>query len=35
MLSWFWEEASDGDLCKTYKRLQDSNLKYLVIDPNI
>jgi len=35
MLSWFWEKASDGDLCKTYKRLQDSNLKYLVIDPNI
>jgi hypothetical protein len=35
MLSWLREKSSDGDLCKTYKRLQDSNLRYLVIDPNI
>ncbi|MEI7557642.1 MAG: hypothetical protein WCJ45_02070 [bacterium] len=26
---------SDGNLCKSYQRLQESNLKYLVIDPNI
>lgn len=35
MLSRFREEMSDGNLCKSYKRLQESNLKYLVIDPNI
>lgn len=40
-IKWDWmlwflrEKASDGDLCKTYKRIQNSNLKYLVIDPNI
>ena len=35
MLDWFREQNSDGNLCKSYQRLQDSNLKYLVIDPNI
>jgi len=35
MLDWFWEQNSDGNLCKSYQRLQGSNLKYLVIDPNI
>lgn len=35
MLSRFREQNSDGDLCKSYQRLRDSNLKYLVIDPNI
>ena len=35
MLNRFREKNSDGDLCKSYQRLVDSNLKYLVIDPNI
>lgn len=35
MLSWFWEQWSDGNVCKTYQRLKSENLKYLVIDPNI
>jgi uncharacterized protein YxeA len=35
MLHRFREQNSDGNLCKSYKRLQDNNLKYLVIDPNI
>jgi len=35
MLWWFWEQASDWDACKAYHRLQNANLKYLVIDPNI
>jgi hypothetical protein len=29
------EEMSDNDSCKTSKRLQARNIKYLVIDPNI
>ena len=35
MLSWFREQNSDGNMCKSYQRLRNSNLKYLVIDPNI
>jgi hypothetical protein len=35
MMNWFWEETSDNDICKTYKRLQKENIKYFVIDPNI
>ena len=35
MLDRFREKNSDGNLCKSYQRLRDSNLKYLVIDPNI
>ena len=35
MLSRFREQNSDGNLCKSYQRLKDSDLKYLVIDPNI
>lgn len=35
MLGTFGKTVSDGDSCYTYKRLQDQNLKYLVIDPNI
>ncbi len=35
MLDRFREHNSDGNLCKSYQRLQESNLKYLVIDPNI
>lgn len=31
----FREQNSDGNLCKSYQRLTDSNLKYLVVDPNI
>lgn len=35
MLNRFREQNSDGNLCKSYQRLQNSKLKYLVIDPNI
>lgn len=35
MLSRFREQNSDGNMCKSYQRLRNSNLKYLVIDPNI
>jgi hypothetical protein len=35
MLSWFREQNSDGNMCKSYQRLKNNNLKYLVIDPNI
>lgn len=31
LAKWF----SDGDQCKSYLRLQDKKLKYLIIDPNI
>lgn len=35
MLWNFWKNASDWDLCKTYRRLKKDNTRYLVIDPNI
>lgn len=35
MLSEFWRKTSDGDLCKTYRRLKNDNTRYLIIDPNI
>lgn len=35
MLNRFREKNSDGNMCKSYQRLVDSNLKYLVVDPNI
>jgi hypothetical protein len=35
MLTEFWVKASDGNLCKTYRRLKNDNIKYLIIDPNI
>lgn len=35
MLNRFREQASDGDMCKSYHRLKAANLKYLIIDPNI
>lgn len=35
MLNWFREQTSDGNMCKLYHRLQQENLKYIVIDPNI
>lgn len=35
MLSNFWRNASDWDLCKTYWRLKNDNTRYLIIDPNI
>ena len=35
MLNRFREQNSDGDLCKSYQRLKNNNLQYLVIDPNI
>ncbi len=35
MLSDFWKNTSDWDLCKTYWRLKNDNTRYLIIDPNI
>ena len=35
MLNDFWKNASDWDLCKTYRRLRNNNTRYLIIDPNI
>jgi len=35
MLDWFWTETSDDNSCKSYQRLQESHIKYMVIDPNI
>ena len=35
MLTRFWEQVSDFDTCRSYHRLKNNNLKYLVIDPNI
>ena len=35
MLSNFWKNTSDWDLCKTYRRLKNDNTRYLIIDPNI
>jgi hypothetical protein len=34
-LTWLWEMFSDGDACNSYLRLEDNNIKYIVIDPNI
>ena len=35
MLWNFRKNASDWDLCKTYRRLKNGNTRYLIIDPNI
>lgn len=35
MLTWLREEISDFNSCRSYQRLKNKNLKYLVIDPNI
>lgn len=35
MLSRFREQNSDGNMCKSYQRIRNNNIKYLVIDPNI
>lgn len=35
MLSRFREQNSDGNLCRSYQRIRNNNVKYLVIDPNI
>ncbi|MDR2541769.1 MAG: hypothetical protein LBD11_08800 [Candidatus Peribacteria bacterium] len=35
LLTDFRVKASDGNLCKTYHRLKNDHIKYLVIDPNI
>lgn len=35
MLDRFREQNSDGNMCKSYQRIRNNNLKYLVIDPNI
>jgi hypothetical protein len=34
-LTMMWEWFSDGNVCRSYLRLKDKNLSYLVIDPNI
>jgi hypothetical protein len=34
-LTSMWEWFSDGNVCRSYLRLKDKNLTYLVIDPNI
>jgi hypothetical protein len=34
-LTSMWEWFSDGNVCRSYLRLKDKNLSYLVIDPNI
>ncbi len=35
MLNSFRKNASDWDLCKTYRRLKNDNTRYFIIDPNI
>jgi len=35
MLGKFWKLTSDNDSCKSYHRIKNENIKYLVIDPNI
>ena len=35
MLDRFWGKTSDGDICKSYQRLKQDEIKYFVIDPNI
>lgn len=35
MLNDFRKNASDWDLCKTYRRLKNGNTRYLIVDPNI
>ncbi len=34
-VTWLWEQFSDGDVCKSYWRLKDNDIKYITIDPNI
>ena len=31
----FWWKISDGDLCKTYRRLKKNNVRYIILDPNL
>lgn len=31
----FYTRSSDNNICKTYQRLKDQKIKYIVIDPNI
>lgn len=35
MLTWLREEMSDFNSCRSYQRLKNEKLKYLIIDPNI
>lgn len=35
LLNWLWEQFSDSNSCKSYHRLKQQQVKYLVIDPNI
>ena len=30
-----WEQFSDFNSCKSYNRLKNKHIKYLIIDPNI
>ena len=34
-LTEFWKNASDNNVCNTYKRLIDKKTKYFLVDPNI
>ena len=34
-LTWMRRMSSDNNLCSTYLRLKDNNMKYLALDPNI
>lgn len=35
MLWFMYKMSSDQDVCKTYQRLQENKIKYIVFDPNI
>lgn len=35
MLGFMYKMSSDQDVCKTYQRLKDQKVKYIVFDPNI
>lgn len=35
LLNSLWEDLSDYNSCKSYHRLQNKHVKYIVIDPNI
>ena len=35
LLTMLWEQFSDFNSCKSYNRLKNKHIKYLIIDPNI
>lgn len=34
-LTWFQKHISDNDVCKSYLRMKDKDIKYIALDPNI